>query len=95
MGWAARAKSGVGASECRGPELQTEIFKTNFPVTVKIRSSGYQTLECFIAHSHLRQCMGVLCTWVKLLTDLQILGRELHKKCVWRPGSARDLLGEL
>ena len=24
--------------------------------------------------------MGVLCTWVKLLTDLQILGCELHKK---------------
>jgi len=23
--------------------------------------------------------MGVLCTWVKLLTDLQILGCELHK----------------
>ena len=24
-------------------------------------------------------CMGVLCTWVKLLTDLQIWGCELHK----------------
>ena len=24
-------------------------------------------------------CMGVLCTWVKLLTGLQILGCELHK----------------
>ena len=23
--------------------------------------------------------MGVLCTWVKLLTDLQIAGCELHK----------------
>jgi len=23
--------------------------------------------------------MGVLCTWVELLTDLQILGCELHK----------------
>jgi len=23
--------------------------------------------------------MGVLCTWVKLLTDLQILGCELYK----------------
>jgi len=23
--------------------------------------------------------MGVLCTWVKLLTDLQMLGCELHK----------------
>ena len=25
------------------------------------------------------RCMGVLCTWVKLLTDLQILGCDLHK----------------
>jgi len=23
--------------------------------------------------------LGVLCTWVKLLTDLQILGCELHR----------------
>ena len=33
--------------------------------------------------------MGELCTRLKLLTDLQILGCELHIKCVWRPGSAR------
>jgi len=39
--------------------------------------------------------MGVLRTWVKLLTDLQILGCELHKKCVWRPGSARNRWGGL
>jgi len=25
------------------------------------------------------ECMGVLCTWVKLLTDLQVMGCELHK----------------
>jgi len=37
--------------------------------------------------------MGVLCTWVKLSTNLQILGCELHKKCVWRPGSARTRWG--
>jgi len=30
---------------------------------------------------------------VKLLTDLQILGCELHTKCVWRPGSARTHWG--
>jgi len=33
--------------------------------------------------------MGVLCTWVKLLTDLKIFGCELQKKCVWRPGPAQ------
>ena len=31
-----------------------------------------KTYNCFC-------CMGVLCTWVKLLTDLQIWGCELHK----------------
>ena len=31
-------------------EFQAKEFKkNNFPVTVKIRTSGYQTLECFIA----------------------------------------------
>ena len=30
-------------------------------------------------HSQLRECMDVLCTWVKLLTDLPIWGCELHK----------------
>jgi len=29
----------------------------------------------------------VFCTWEELLTDLQILGCELHKKCVWQTGS--------
>ena len=34
--------------------------------------------------------MGVLCTWVKLLTDLQILGCELHKNAF---GGRPDPLG--
>jgi len=39
-----------GAPECRGTGVPGEkIFRNNFPVTVKIRTSGYQTLECFIA----------------------------------------------
>ena len=39
-----------GASECRGLELQAKNKKiNNFPVAVKIRTSGYQTLECFNA----------------------------------------------
>jgi len=29
--------------------------------------------------------MGVLCTWVKLLTDLQILGCELHRNAFGDP----------
>jgi len=46
--------------------------------------------------------MGVLCTWVKLLTDLQIFGCELHKNAFggrapsrhagWRYSSPQDLL---
>jgi len=36
----------------------------------------------------LRECMGVLCTWVKLLTDLQILGCELHKNAFGPPAPA-------
>jgi len=35
-------------------------------------------------------CMGVLCTWAKLLTDLQNLGAV---NCVWRPGSVRTRWG--
>ena len=41
MGWAWWAKSG-------GPRVQTK-FLFNFTVAVKIRTSGYQTIECFIA----------------------------------------------
>ena len=39
--------------------------------------------------------MGVLCTWVKLLTDLQILGCELHKNafgCRAPPGPAGEAI---
>ena len=39
--------------------------------------------------------MGVLCTWVKLLTDLQILGCELHKKMRLAVRLRMDPLGEL
>jgi len=42
MGWAEWAKP-------RGPEFQAKKTKNNFPVTVKIRTSGCQKLECFIA----------------------------------------------
>jgi len=42
-------------------------------------------------HSQLRECTGVLCTWVKLLTDLQISGCELHKNAF----GGRAPLGEL
>jgi len=44
MGWARWAKSS-------GPRVPGQVcfFSNNFPVTVKITTSGYQTLECFIA----------------------------------------------
>jgi len=75
MGWTEWAKS-------RDPRV---------PVTVKIRTSGYQTLEC-LQHSQLRECMGVLCMCVKLLTDLEILGCELHKNAF---GGRAETLEEL
>jgi len=39
-------------------------------------------------------CRGVLCRWVKLLADLQILGCELHKNAFGGrppPGPAGEL----
>ena len=41
--------------------------------------------------------MGVLCAWVKLLTDLQMLGCELHKNAFggrtrWRAIALPDLV---
>ena len=45
MGWVGWAKSTrAGALEFRQKDV-----KNNFPVTVKIGTSGYQTLECVIA----------------------------------------------
>jgi len=42
------------------------------------RFSPAQNLQVITIHNYLC-CMGVMCTWVKLLTDLQILGCEVHK----------------
>ena len=47
MGWAEWAKS--RAHRVQGPRVPGHFFLNNCPVTVKIRTSGYQTLECFIA----------------------------------------------
>jgi len=49
----------------------------------------------FLVKNKLREFMGVLCTWVKLLTDLQILGCELHKKMRLVVRLRMDPLGEL
>ena len=51
--------------------------------------SPAQNLQVLTTHNCLC-CMGVLCTWVKLLTDLQILGCELHKNAF---GGRPDPLG--
>ena len=61
-----------------GSRVPGKFKNNNFPVTVKIRTSGYQTQNVLLQHSQLRECMSVLRTWVKLLTDLQILGCELE-----------------
>jgi len=33
----------------QGPPISRQFKKNNYPVTVKMRTSGYQKLECFIA----------------------------------------------
>ena len=44
-GWAkSRRPPSAGA-----PEFRANKIKNKFPATVKISTSGYQTLECFIA----------------------------------------------
>ena len=70
MGWAGWAKSrrpSAGAAEFRA-----NLKKNNFPVTVKIRTSGYRTLEFSLQHSKLVH-VGETCY------NLQTLGCELHK----------------
>ena len=45
-----RSNAVARAGKVQGnPEFHAKIKKNNFPVTVKITTSGYQTLECFIA----------------------------------------------
>jgi len=46
-GWARWAKTRGPPNTA--PECHAKIFKDNSPVTVKIRTSGCQTLECFVA----------------------------------------------
>ena len=36
-------------TDAGAPESQAKKLKKQFPVTAKITTSGYQTLECFIA----------------------------------------------
>ena len=64
-----------GVGKVQGPEFQAEIWRNH----VTVKTIGYVD----ITHS---EYMGVLCTWVKLSRDLQILGCELHKNAF---GSAR------
>ena len=77
---ARRQRRSGGVSKVRGARVPDKIFfKNNFPTAVKITTSGYQTQNVLLQHSQRGECMGVLCTWVKLLTYLQTLGCELHK----------------
>jgi len=48
--------SGLGrVGNVQAPEFQTNnLKKNNFPVAVKISTSGYQTLQCLLQHSQLR-----------------------------------------
>jgi len=57
----------------------------------RFKSTPAQNLQVITIHDYLC-CMGVLCMWVKLLTDLQILGCELHKNafCGWASYSSLE-----
>ena len=84
VGWAVWAR-GQGAPSAAAPELRT-FFKigsrwswcTDLQNCADIVLSPAQNLQVITVHNCVC-CMGVFCTWVKLLTDLQILGGELHK----------------
>jgi len=76
IGWAGWAIS--GNPRVQGPPSSRQKNSNNFSFTMKIRTSGYRTLECFIA---------------TLPPDVHILGCELHKKCVWQPGSTQTRWG--
>jgi len=53
----------------------------DLPNNTDIVLSPAYNLPVITIHNYL-YCMGILCMWVKLITYLQILGCELHKKCV-------------
>jgi len=83
-----------GLPSAGAPSSREKMFKNNFPVTVKIRTSGYQTLECFIATLPTWGVYGRLVhvgeNFNRLI--LQILGCELHKMAA---GLCPGPLGEL
>jgi len=59
MGWNGQGGQSPGATSAGATEFRAKKLKNNISVLEKIRTSGYQTLECFIATPG---------------TDLQILG---------------------
>ena len=54
---------------------------------MKIRTSGYQTLEWFIA----KRQLGVLCTRVKVLTDLAVNCTKMRLVAGLHPDPLREL----
>ena len=80
----------------RDPEFQAEKLKIFFdlPNNADTVLSPAQNLQVITIHNCLC-CMRVLCTWMKLLTDLQIWGCELHKNAFGGqgpPGPARGAI---
>ena len=83
-----------GAHECRGYRVPDEELKIIFPhIFAYIVLSPAQNSHVITIHNYLC-CTGVLCTWVKRLTDLQNLGCELNKMRL-AAGLHLDPLGEL
>ena len=75
--------SKVQGAECKGSRVPAkQFFTNNFPVTLKIRTSGYQTLERFYCNTpnFKSQSYSLIISFVAIYLST-ILGCELHKNC--------------
>jgi len=82
---------GVGGPRLPRPSSSRQKIKIIFPLQWKLGQLDIKHWNVLLQHSQLRECMGVLCTWVKLLTDLPIFGCELHKNAFGGPDPLREL----
>jgi len=61
--------------KAQGPRVSGNLKKIIFPLHIRISN----TINVFLQRFQLTEYVGVLCTWVKLFNDLQILDCESHK----------------
>jgi len=70
--WGEQGGQSPGPSSARANEFLVKLKK----IFSRYRELGHLNIKHYLC------CMGVLCTWVKLLTDLQILGCKLYKNAL-------------